>query len=146
MHRFPVQLCHVRLDDQFITSSSAIWSSSPRVRPAISLCSFPYVAKSSACASFVAISTLECLFFLAIAACFPCSPITSSHMRYMCARNANRIFGSPLNWCDSMSQLAVLDSSQRSPDCALQQCFHLLLELGMYSTVSPMPRGSGRMI
>jgi hypothetical protein len=46
----------------------------PRVRSAISLCSFPCVAKSFAGANFVAISTLECLFFLAIAACFPCSP------------------------------------------------------------------------
>jgi hypothetical protein len=33
---------------------------------AISLCSFPCVARSFASASFVAISTLECLFFLAI--------------------------------------------------------------------------------
>jgi hypothetical protein len=46
----------------------------PSVR-AISLCSFPRIAKSFACASFVAISTLECLFFLAIAPCSPCSSI-----------------------------------------------------------------------
>src|SRR5262249_35494881 len=39
----------------------------PSVR-AISLCSFPCVARSFACASFETISTLECLFFLAIAA------------------------------------------------------------------------------
>src|SRR6516165_8753263 len=39
----------------------------PSVR-AISLCSFPCVARSFACASFDAISTLEYLFFLAIAA------------------------------------------------------------------------------
>src|SRR5262245_27773054 len=39
----------------------------PSVR-AISLCSFPCVARSFACASFHAISTLECLFFLVIAA------------------------------------------------------------------------------
>ena len=38
-------------------------------RRAISLCNFPCVARSFACASFVAISTLECLFLLAIAAC-----------------------------------------------------------------------------
>jgi hypothetical protein len=40
----------------------------PSVR-AISLCNFPCVANLFACASFVAISTLECLFLLAIAAC-----------------------------------------------------------------------------
>ena len=40
----------------------------PSVR-AISLCSFPCLAKSSARASFVATSTLECHFCLAIAAC-----------------------------------------------------------------------------
>jgi hypothetical protein len=40
----------------------------PSVR-AISLCSFPCLAKSFACASFVATSTLECRFLLAIAAC-----------------------------------------------------------------------------
>src|SRR5258707_550498 len=40
----------------------------PSVR-AISLCNFPCVTNSFACASFVAISALECLFFLAIAAC-----------------------------------------------------------------------------
>src|SRR5262249_24813850 len=34
---------------------------------AISPCSFPCVARSFACASFEPISTLECLFFLAIA-------------------------------------------------------------------------------
>src|SRR5262249_56100369 len=34
-----------------------------------SLCSFPCVANSFACASFVAISNLVCLFLLAIAAC-----------------------------------------------------------------------------
>src|SRR5262245_16231058 len=39
----------------------------PSVR-AISRCSFPCVARSFACASFDAISTLECLFFLATAA------------------------------------------------------------------------------
>src|SRR5215470_1052878 len=39
----------------------------PSVR-AISLCSFPCVARSFACASFETISTLECLLFLAIAA------------------------------------------------------------------------------
>ena len=38
----------------------------PSVR-AISLCSFPCVARSFACASLDAISTLECFFFLAIA-------------------------------------------------------------------------------
>ena len=37
----------------------------PSVR-AMSLCSFPCVARPFACASFVAISALECLFFLAI--------------------------------------------------------------------------------
>jgi hypothetical protein len=36
---------------------------------AISLCSFPRLAKSFACASFVATSTRECRFSLAIAAC-----------------------------------------------------------------------------
>ena len=36
---------------------------------AMSLCSFPRVANSFACASFVAISALECFLFLAIAAC-----------------------------------------------------------------------------
>src|SRR5262249_56482138 len=36
---------------------------------AISLCNFPCVANSFACANFVAISTLECLFLLGIAAC-----------------------------------------------------------------------------
>src|SRR6516165_8239905 len=36
---------------------------------AISLCSFPCVANSFACANFVAISALECFFLLAIAAC-----------------------------------------------------------------------------
>src|SRR6516165_5748733 len=41
----------------------------PSVR-AISLCSFPCVARSFACASFVAISAVECLLFLAIAAAF----------------------------------------------------------------------------
>ena len=45
----------------------------PSVR-AISLCSFPCVARSFACASFDAISTLECLFLLAIAACIRASP------------------------------------------------------------------------
>jgi hypothetical protein len=40
----------------------------PSVR-AISLCNFPCVANLFACASFVAISTLECLFVSAIAAC-----------------------------------------------------------------------------
>src|SRR5262249_16983334 len=40
----------------------------PSVR-AISLCSFPRVANSFARASFVAISALECLLLLAIAAC-----------------------------------------------------------------------------
>src|SRR5262249_29043942 len=40
----------------------------PSVR-AISLCSFPCVANSSACANFVAISTLECFLLLGIAAC-----------------------------------------------------------------------------
>jgi hypothetical protein len=40
----------------------------PSVR-AISLCSFPCLAKSFACASFVATSTLEYRFNLAIAAC-----------------------------------------------------------------------------
>src|SRR5215467_9081605 len=45
----------------------------PSVR-AISLCSFPCVARSFACASFDAISTLECFFFLAIAACIRPSP------------------------------------------------------------------------
>ena len=40
----------------------------PSVR-AISLCSFPCLAKSFACASFVATSTLECRFSPAIAAC-----------------------------------------------------------------------------
>jgi hypothetical protein len=49
----------------------------PSVR-AISLCSFPRIAKSFACASFVAISTLECLFFLAIAACSPYSSISAA--------------------------------------------------------------------
>jgi hypothetical protein len=38
---------------------------------AISLCNLPCVAKSFACASFVAISTLECFFLLAIAAFIP---------------------------------------------------------------------------
>jgi hypothetical protein len=38
---------------------------------AILLCSFPCVARSFACASFVAISILECLFFLAIAFTLP---------------------------------------------------------------------------
>src|SRR5215471_14265943 len=37
----------------------------PSVR-ATSLCNFPCVTNSFACASFVAISALECLFFLAI--------------------------------------------------------------------------------
>jgi hypothetical protein len=37
----------------------------PSVR-AISLCSFPCAAKSFACASFAAISALECFFFLAM--------------------------------------------------------------------------------
>ena len=37
----------------------------PSVR-AMSLCSLPCVAKSLACASLVAISALECFFFLAI--------------------------------------------------------------------------------
>src|SRR5262245_4799779 len=45
----------------------------PSVR-AISLCSFPCVARSFASASFVAISTLECLFFLTLAACIRPSP------------------------------------------------------------------------
>src|SRR5262245_22270556 len=45
----------------------------PSVR-AMSLCSFPRVANSFACASFVAISALECLLFLTIAACIRPSP------------------------------------------------------------------------
>src|SRR5262249_317067 len=44
----------------------------PSVR-AISLCGFPCVTRSFACASFVAISTLECRF-LAVAACIRPSP------------------------------------------------------------------------
>jgi len=45
----------------------------PSVR-AMSLCSFPCVTRPFACASFVAISALECLLFLAIAACIRPSP------------------------------------------------------------------------
>src|SRR5215510_11748558 len=45
----------------------------PSVR-AMSLCSFPRVASSFACASFVAISALECLLFLTVSACIRPSP------------------------------------------------------------------------
>jgi hypothetical protein len=47
---------------EFSNSSSAILSRSLSVRSAISLCSFPCVAKSFAGANLVAISTLGCLF------------------------------------------------------------------------------------
>jgi hypothetical protein len=79
-----------RRNREFSSSSSAIRSPPPRVRSgwlasrvrhrckvmtltpsvrAISLCNLPCVAKSFACASFVEISILECLFFVAVAAC-----------------------------------------------------------------------------
>src|SRR5215471_10759520 len=63
----------------------------PSVR-AISLCSFPCVARSFACASFDAISTLECLFFLAIAASLRPANVISrpanviSHVRILLRR------------------------------------------------------------
>jgi hypothetical protein len=56
---------------EFSSSSSAILSPSLSVRSAISLCSFPRVAKSFAGANFVATSILECLFLLVIAAPSP---------------------------------------------------------------------------
>src|SRR5215471_18542601 len=46
----------------------------PSVR-AMSLCSFPCVARPFACASFVAISALECFLFLAVAACIRILPM-----------------------------------------------------------------------
>src|SRR6516165_2148438 len=62
----------------------------PSVR-AISLCSFPRAAKSFACASLVAISALECLFFLAIAACIRPSHILLRQI-FWCAVGANPLF------------------------------------------------------
>src|SRR5262249_25234747 len=41
----------------------------------MSLCSFPCVARPFACASFVAISALECFLFLAVAACIRILPM-----------------------------------------------------------------------
>src|SRR6516164_3357874 len=58
----------------------------PSVR-AMSLCSFPCVARPFACASFVAISTLECLF-LAISSALRSSSIASS-IRRACVRAAH---------------------------------------------------------
>src|SRR6516165_2668020 len=55
---------------------------------AISLCSSPRVANSFARASFVAISTLECLFFLAISFALRSSSIASS-IRRACVRAAH---------------------------------------------------------
>jgi hypothetical protein len=63
----------------------------PSVR-AISLCNFPCVANLFACASFVAISTLECLFVLAIAACLVATAACHRHF----ASYANFIAGNVL--------------------------------------------------
>jgi hypothetical protein len=97
----------------------------PSVR-AISLCSFPCVARSFACASFDAISTLECLFFLGIAAslrapdaanfiahyykgtrCFPC--------RFRNAEQAEQI--APKGETDRLGiAKKMIGDCQKSPD------------------------------
>ena len=62
----------------------------PSVR-AISRCSFPCVANSSACANFVAISTLECLFLLGIAACIRPPPYVVPQISFCALGAAQRI-------------------------------------------------------
>src|SRR6516225_3044347 len=61
----------------------------PSVR-AISLCNFPCVANLFACANFVAISTLECLFLVAIAACLvaaaACHRPFASYAKFYCCK------------------------------------------------------------
>jgi hypothetical protein len=58
----------LRLGSSSLRHRCKVMTLTPSVR-AISLCSFPCLAKSFACASFVATSTLECRFTLAMAAC-----------------------------------------------------------------------------
>src|SRR5215471_11712938 len=60
----PVRLC----PSSALRHRCKVMTLTPSVR-AISLCGFPCLAKSFACASFVATSTLEYRFNLAIAAC-----------------------------------------------------------------------------
>src|SRR6516162_8007319 len=68
----------------------------PSVR-AISLCSFPCVANSSACANFVAISSLECLFLLGISACPIRPPPYVVPQISFCALGAAQRVPSPIN-------------------------------------------------
>src|SRR5215813_11191200 len=79
-------LCHRR----------KVMTLTPSVR-AISLCSFPCVANSSACANFVAISTLECLFLLGIAACPIRPPPYVVPQNSFCALGATQCVPSPIN-------------------------------------------------
>jgi hypothetical protein len=58
----------LRLGSSSLRHRCKVMTLTPSVR-AISLCSFPCLAKSFACASFVATSTRECRFTLAMAAC-----------------------------------------------------------------------------
>src|SRR5262249_11045958 len=58
----------LRLGSSSLRHRCKVMTLTPSVR-AISLCSFPCLAKSFACASFVATSALECRFTLAMAAC-----------------------------------------------------------------------------
>jgi hypothetical protein len=64
----PLSIWHKIISVVFHELFQLYFIPSPSVR-AISLCSFPCVAKLFACASFVATSILECRFSLAIAAC-----------------------------------------------------------------------------
>src|SRR5262249_17707839 len=79
-------LCHRR----------KVMTLTPSVR-AISLCSFPCVANSSACANFVAISTLEGLFLLGIAACPIRPPPYVVPQISFCALGATQCVHSPMN-------------------------------------------------
>ena len=80
--------------------------------------SLPCLAKSFACVSFVAISTLECLFLLCIAACIPpsrccrkffiCALVLQSHALFL-ARQWQPFYRLEINmkdgsfvWCGGM--------------------------------------------
>src|SRR5262249_22297508 len=90
----------------------------PSVR-AISLCNLPRVANLFACASFVAISTLECLFLVAIAACLvaaaACHPPFASYAKFYCALlRGNVLF--PCRFRKAEQIVPERIARQKSPD------------------------------
>jgi hypothetical protein len=101
----------LRLGPSSLRHRCKVMTLTPSVR-AISLCSFPCLAKSFACASFVATSTRECRFTLAMAAC----PAAATSIGFA-AQGSIAVFWTNLRFC---GQTDMADSATSSAAiCAL---------------------------